>query len=282
MKPVLFGTLWMMFTLSACANPSSSGLDTGDAQQGLVSGAPASTSTHSPATSGSAAEPAPMDTTATKYYRISTPAGDMVIMLHNETPLHRDNFDKLAREGFYDGTTFHRIINGFMVQGGDPNSKDDDPTNDGMGGPGYTVPAEFNRSLIHRKGAIAAARTGDQMNPERRSSGSQFYIVHGQAFDAMQMQQIERTVQQAIGDPSFIYTAEERATLMTDGGAPFLDMQYTVFGQVVEGFDVLDMIAAAPTATSTRQRPIAPGTNDRPFEDVTMTVTPLDDYTPAP
>lgn len=121
---------------------------------------------------------------------ISTEFGDMYVVLYDETPLHKENFLKLAEEGFYDSTTFHRVIEGFMIQGGDPNSKDEIPFNDGQGGPGYTIDAEFNPDLIHKKGALAAARLGDQQNPERKSSGSQFYIVHGQSVPSLQLDQI--------------------------------------------------------------------------------------------
>lgn len=121
---------------------------------------------------------------------ISTDFGEMYVMLYDETPLHKQNFLKLAKEGFYDSTTFHRVIEGFMIQGGDPYSKDEIPFNDGQGGPGYTINAEFNPDFIHKKGALAAARLGDQQNPERKSSGSQFYIVHGQSVPSLQLDQI--------------------------------------------------------------------------------------------
>lgn len=122
---------------------------------------------------------------------ISTEFGDIYVLLYDETPIHKENFLKLAKEGFYDSTTFHRVIESFMIQGGDPNSKDDIPFNDGQGGPGYTLEAEFNNQLVHKKGAIAAARLGDQANPERRSSGSQFYIVHGRPVPSMELDQIQ-------------------------------------------------------------------------------------------
>ena len=121
---------------------------------------------------------------------ISTEFGEIHAILYDETPIHKANFIKLAKEGFYDSTTFHRVINEFMIQGGDPNSKDDIPYNDGQGGPGYTQEAEFNNNLIHKKGALAAARMGDQANPERRSSGSQFYIVHGRPVSSMELDQM--------------------------------------------------------------------------------------------
>ena len=123
------------------------------------------------------------DYTMTDFYEIETRLGTMIVGLYDQTPRHRDNFRTLVEEGFYNGTSFHRVIAGFMAQGGDPNSKDDDPMNDGQGGPGYTIEAEFRDGLFHRKGALSAARQGDQVNPERRSSGSQFYIVHGEPME---------------------------------------------------------------------------------------------------
>ncbi len=141
--------------------------------------------------------------------KISTKHGDMIVWLYDETPKHKENFLKLAREGYYDGTTFHRVIPGFMIQGGDPNSKDGNPATDGQGGPDYKIDAEFNENLRHRQGALAAARQGDQVNPERKSSGSQFYIVH-----------------------------PEQGTAQLDGA-------YTVFGDLIKGHDVVDKIANA-------------------------------------
>jgi cyclophilin family peptidyl-prolyl cis-trans isomerase len=149
---------------------------------------------------------------------ISTPYGSMIILLNDQTPEHKKNFIKLAQEHFFDSTTFHRVILDFMIQGGDPNSKDADPNNDGTGGPGYTLPAEFVPSLKHDKGALAAARMGDESNPQRASSGSQFYIVQNKA------------------------------------GTPFLDGKYTVFGQVISGLDVIDKIAQV--AVDGRSRPL--------------------------
>lgn len=197
------------------------------------------------------------------FFEIVTPYGSMTVRLYDDTPLHRDNFKKLVAEGFYDGTTFHRVMPEFMIQGGDPNSKDDDPYNDGIGGPGYTVPAEFNPTLIHKKGALAAARQPDQVNPERRSSGSQFYIVHGRVFPETQLSDIEQGMASRVGAPTFQFSGDARRTYMRDGGAPFLDMQYTVFGELVSGFDTLDRIARVST-----------NENDRPLEAVSMTVRP--------
>lgn len=184
-----------------------------------------------------------------------TDYGTMTILLFDETPLHRDNFIKLAEEGFYDDLIFHRVINGFMIQGGDPESRDAAPsTRLGTGGPGYTIPAEFVDSLVHVKGALAAARTGDQINPERRSSGSQFYIVQGRTWTDAQLDGFER-------NHNFKYSAEDRETYREVGGAAQLDQQYTVFGKVIEGLEVIDKIAAVRTM---------PG--DRPVEDVKMQV----------
>lgn len=186
---------------------------------------------------------------------ISTPFGDMKIKLYDETPQHRDNFIKLAKEGYFDGLLFHRVINGFMIQGGDPNSRNAQPGQPlGSGGPGYTVPAEFNTALIHKKGALSAARLGDQINPQKASSGSQFYIVQGKpaSDNELQMTEMRNRIQ---------YTEEQKALYRSVGGTPFLDQNYTVFGEVVEGLDVIDKIAAVRTA---------PG--DRPLEDVKFTV----------
>lgn len=157
---------------------------------------------------------------------IQTPQGELKLVLFDDTPRHKENFLKLAKEGFYDGTTFHRVIEGFMIQGGDPNTKDSEPGNDGIGNPGYTVPAEINPDHKHVRGALAAARQGDLANPQRASSGSQFYIVENH------------------------------------DGTPMLDEVYTVFGQVVDGLDVIDKIAALPKDG-----------RDRPLSDVQMKVT---------
>lgn len=192
-----------------------------------------------------------------KYYvLIETNMGNMTVELYNETPKHRDNFLKLVKEGFYDGLIFHRVINNFMIQGGDPNSKNAAPgTMLGNGTLGYTVPAEFVHGLIHKKGALAAARQGDQVNPTKASSSCQFYIVQGNVWKADQLQmmaaQMGRTFDQQQID---VYT--------TVGGTPHLDYDYTVFGQVIDGLDVIDKIAA-----------VRCGRGDRPIEDVTMKMT---------
>lgn len=184
---------------------------------------------------------------------IATPFGDMIVELYDATPLHRDNFMKLVREGFYDDLLFHRVIKGFMIQGGDPNSRDAAPDKPlGSGGPGYTIPAEFVDTLVHLKGALAAARTGDQVNPEKRSSGSQFYIVDGRQVSSPMLGQVESRY-------NFRYHPRNKEAYLRLGGTPQLDQNYTVFGRVVSGLNVIDEIANAQTDN-----------RDRPTEDVTM------------
>lgn len=180
---------------------------------------------------------------------INTTAGRMVVELYNETPLHRDNFLKLVREHYYDSTLFHRVIPGFMVQGGDPDSRkaEDREVPLGQGGPDYTIPAEIVPSLIHRNGALAAARLGDDVNPEKRSSGSQFYIVQGRTWRPADLEKLEARVNEGRPDSLAIhYTPDQVQTYWTAGGAPHLDGGYTVFGQVVDGIEVLDLIANQP------------------------------------
>ncbi|MDR0711810.1 MAG: peptidylprolyl isomerase [Prevotellaceae bacterium] len=235
-----------------------------------------------------------------KIVLIETSLGSIRVKLYNETPEHRDNFIKLASEGFYDSLIFHRVIKDFMVQAGDPNSRNPQPNQRyGTGGPGYTIPAEIKPAqFIHKKGALSAARTGDQVNPEKRSSGSQFYIVQGRVATDQELTQIEANISQQplqsmfnqklaeemqklqaqgakinqdslINDvrqkilaqwesmEKFTYTPEQREAYKVDGGTPFLDGAYTVFGEVVEGLDVVDKIAGVETQ---------PG--DRPTQDV--------------
>ena len=188
--------------------------------------------------------------TKQKYVLVETDFGNMKLELYDSTPLHKENFLKLAEEGFYDDLLFHRVMQGFMIQGGDPNSRDATPQQRlGSGGPGYTIDAEFGASY-HFKGALAAARQPDQVNPEKKSSGSQFYIVHGRQFDESQI----RTMAQ---QKNIVYTEDDVKKYLSAGGYPPLDNEYTVFGHVVEGMDVIDKIAAVRTA---------PG--DRPIEDV--------------
>jgi cyclophilin family peptidyl-prolyl cis-trans isomerase len=157
---------------------------------------------------------------------ISTEFGNIILLLYDQAPLHKENFVKLTKEGFYNGTTFHRIIDKFMIQGGDPLSKDSIAANDGTGGPGYTIPAEIIPGLTHKRGAVAAARKGDNINRQRASSGSQFYIVQNHE------------------------------------GTPHLDNAYTVFGQIVQGLDVVDVI-------STQLK----DSRDRPLKNITLQVS---------
>lgn len=187
------------------------------------------------------------------YVKIETSYGDMVVKLYNETPLHRDNFIKLVKDGTYDGLIFHRVINQFMIQGGDPKSRDAKPGQMlGDGELGYTIPAEFVPGLFHKKGALAAARQGDEVNPKKASSSCQFYIVQGTTWDANRLKMVEQRMGKS-------FTAEEAEVYATLGGTPFLDGDYTVFGEVVEGMEVIDKIAAVPC-----------GPMDRPIEDVKM------------
>jgi peptidyl-prolyl cis-trans isomerase B (cyclophilin B) len=183
---------------------------------------------------------------------IETDLGTMTAELYNATPKHRDNFIKLAEEGYYDGLLFHRVIAGFMIQGGDPDSRNA-PAGKmlGMGGPSYQIPAEFVDTLAHVKGALAAARTGGPSNPEKKSSGSQFYVVQGNGPIKEEM------LNQTEMSKGFHYTPEQRKEYLELGGTPFLDRDYTVFGRVVKGLDVLDKIAAVKT-----------GAGDRPVQDV--------------
>jgi len=181
---------------------------------------------------------------------IHTSYGDITAMLYNDTPQHRDNFIKLINEGWYEGSPFHRVIKNFMIQGGgNANGKTD---------PGYTIPAEFTTNHFHKKGALSAARMGDQVNPEKRSSGSQFYIVQGQRVD-------DRTLNAMSKQTGFVYTEEQKQIYKTIGGTPHLDGGYTVFGEVIDGFQVIDLIAAVPTD---------PG--NAPIKKVTMTIEIVD------
>jgi len=188
--------------------------------------------------------------------------GNMIVALYNETPQHRDNFLKLARSGAYDSLLFHRVIPGFMAQTGDPESKHAKPEAAlGQGGPGYTLPAELVPAFIHKRGALAAARLPDDQNPERRSSGSQFYIVQGRPHEAADLERVmERNAR--YGTP-VSYTEEQRRIYATIGGAPHLDGAYTVFGEVVEGLEVLDAICNA----------LCDG-RDRPLKDIRIFVRP--------
>jgi len=182
---------------------------------------------------------------------METTLGHLTIRLYDETPKHRDNFIKLAESGFYDGLLFHRVIEGFMIQGGDPNSKDAKQSQRlGSGGPGYTIPEEITETYAHVKGALSAARQGDQVNPKKNSSGSQFYIVDGRKVSESDLSTIEAR-------KGFTYSDDIKKQYLNNGGTPFLDQEYTVFGIVEKGMDIIDKIAATAT-----------GPDDRPIEDV--------------
>lgn len=231
---------------------------------------------------------------------IKTNLGDITIKLYNETPQHRDNFIKLVQEHYYDSVLFHRVIRDFMVQAGDPDSKNAEKYAQlGTGGPGYTIPAEFvYPQYFHKRGALSAARQGDQVNPERNSSGSQFYIVTGKKYSKFQLQDLEEQLDkqqgqtifnllcgqnidkireiQASGDQDslmrlqdelvakteqmlkeqgpFKFTKEQVEAYTSQGGTPFLDNQYTVFGEVIDGMKVVEKIESAGTDTYDRPR----------------------------
>jgi peptidyl-prolyl cis-trans isomerase B (cyclophilin B) len=235
--------------------------------------------------------------------KIQTTLGDITVRLYDETPLHRDNFVKLVKDGYYDGTLFHRVIKDFMIQGGDPDSKGAPAGKRlGMGGPNYTIDAEIKDGLYHKRGALAAARTGDEVNPERKSSGSQFYIVWGQVYKEGQLRQLSKQMETTQIQAAFNalvgehraevmqlrrerdhaglqelqeklvaeaetqvkakgagLTDEQMTTYSTIGGTPHLDGQYTVFGEVEEGLDVVDMIQQTATQNG-----------DRPTDDIEM------------
>ena len=238
---------------------------------------------------------------------IKTTLGDIKVKLYDETPQHRDNFIKLVKEGYYNGTLFHRVIKDFMIQGGDPDSKGAPAGKSlGTGGPGYTVPAEIvYPQLFHKRGALAAARQGDEVNPQRNSSGSQFYIVWGDVYAGGKLGQMEKQMNMMVEQEVFNALAAERKAQIMDlrrnrdqaglmalqeelialtkaevkekgefkfteaqkeaystvGGTPHLDNQYTVFGEVVEGLDVVEKIQNCATARG-----------DRPKEDIGMTM----------
>lgn len=243
--------------------------------------------------------------------KIQTTLGEIIVRLYDKTPLHRDNFIKLAKEGYFDGTLFHRVIKDFMIQGGDPDSKGA-PAGKmlGTGGPDYTIPAEFvYPQYFHKRGALSAARQADEVNPNRESSGSQFYIVWGKTYKPQELKQMEKQMAmqqeqtvfnqlvaenkakimelrrnrdrmglQELQDeliaqtkatcstmPRPTFTAEQQEAYTTVGGTPFLDNQYTVFGEVESGLDVVEKIQNTKT-----------GRSDRPVEDISMTVEVLD------
>jgi cyclophilin family peptidyl-prolyl cis-trans isomerase len=188
---------------------------------------------------------------ASTKVKIWTDSGTMIVKLYDSTPLHRDNFVRLVNQGFYDSLLFHRVISTFMIQGGDPLSKNA-PAGQMLGNGGsdmQRIPAEFRQSYFHKRGALAAARDG---NPEKASSACQFYIVQGKLYKDNELDMVEAQMGRK-------FTPEERTAYKTVGGTPFLDQNYTVFGEVISGFDVIDKIANAPKA---------PG--DRPLTDIHM------------
>ena len=183
--------------------------------------------------------------------QLKTSLGDIVIALYDDTPAHKANFEKLVRTNFYDGVLFHRIIKGFMIQGGDPDSKTAKPGQRlGSGDVGYTIPAEFVPAHFHKRGAVCAARMGDNVNPQKASSGCQFYIVDGTVYDNDKLNMIAQRTGKT-------FTPEQIQAYTTVGGAPFLDGDYTVFGEVIKGMEVVDKIAE-------QQKDGA----DRPLEDI--------------
>ena len=191
-----------------------------------------------------------------KDIEMVTSHGTMILRLSDSTPLHRDNFLRLIKSGYYNNVLFHRVIKNFMIQAGDPKSRGAEsgiPL--GNGGPGYTVPAEFRPSLFHKKGALAAARMGDDVNPGKASSGSQFYIVQGKVFTDVGLDTLESTRLKGYKLP-----LAHREVYKTLGGTPHLDQNYTVFGELISGTEVLDAIASTETSKATDR--------DRPLTDV--------------
>lgn len=191
-----------------------------------------------------------------KDIKLITTAGTIVLRLYDSTPLHRDNFLRLVKSHFYDSILFHRVIKNFMIQAGDPNSKQAQAGQPlGNGGPAYTIPAEFRPTLFHKKGVLAAARQGDNVNPEKKSSAGQFYIVQGKTFTDQQLDSIEAARLHGYKLPQ-----AHREVYKTIGGTPQLDQSYTVFGEVVRGFEVVDKIASSVTSTGQDK--------DRPLQDI--------------
>ena len=241
-----------------------------------------------------------------RIVQIDTEYGVVKIKLYDETPKHRDNFIKLAHSGFFDGTLFHRVINNFMIQGGDPDSKEAKPdVMLGEGGPGYNIPAEIQPNLFHKKGVIAAAREGDKVNPKKESSGSQFYIVQGKVYEPEEldklvveinkkrtnavfenqrtsyknelsklqkdgkfeefntkMEEMKSKVDSIMKTQTLVLTDKMKEAYSTIGGTPHLDQAYTVFGEVIEGLDVIDKIATEETDK-----------NKRPIKDMKIKIT---------
>lgn len=191
-----------------------------------------------------------------KDVEITTTKGVIIIRLSDSTPLHRDNFLSLVKKGYYDSLLFHRVIRNFMIQSGDPDSKYGHPgklmSQGGNGGPDYTILAEFRPSLFHKRGALGAARTGDDVNPTRASSGSQFYIVEGKRWTDAGLDSTETFRLKGRKIPP-----DQRAVYKDMGGSPHLDQQYTVFGEVVKGMEVVDSIAAVKTSGPPLDKPLS-------------------------
>jgi peptidyl-prolyl cis-trans isomerase B (cyclophilin B) len=181
---------------------------------------------------------------------IHTTYGDITAKLYNDTPKHRDNFIKLVKQGWYEGSAFHRVIKNFMIQGGESGT--------GQRDPGYTIDAEILPNHFHKRGALSAARMGDNFNPEKKSSGSQFYIVQGQRVD-------QKYLNSVTAQTGHVFNEEQKRAYTTMGGTPHLDGGYTVFGQVLDGFPVIDAIAAVKT-----------GPGDVPDQPITMTIEILE------
>lgn len=184
---------------------------------------------------------------------MATSKGELTLKLYNETPLHRDNFIKLVNEKFYNGITFHRVIKDFMAQAGDPNSRDKSFSGQlGQNSEGETISAEIVPNLFHKKGALAAARMGDNVNPEKKSSGSQFYIVQGRKYNLNQLEQMENKINQKSPhyqhqQEKFTFSDTAKKVYQQIGGTPFLDNGYTVFGEVIQGIEVIDSICNVKT-----------------------------------
>jgi cyclophilin family peptidyl-prolyl cis-trans isomerase len=191
---------------------------------------------------------------------ILTDSGNMKFVLYDETKLHKENFIKLVKDGYFDDQLFHRLIRDFMIQGGDPNSKNAERGELlGQGGPGYTIPAEIDPKYFHKKGALAAARKGDDLNPSKESSGSQFFIVKGSLFTN---DQLNFMVSEKMHAP---FTVSETEAYTTIGGSPHLDGEYTVFGELIEGFEVLDKLMNVPADAY-----------DRPLNDIRFRIKILE------
>ena len=241
--------------------------------------------------------------------KIETTKGDIIVNLYDETPKHRDNIIKLAKEDYYNGTLFHRVIKDFMIQGGDPDSKNAQKGKQlGAGGPDYTIEAEIKPGLFHKRGALCAARLGDEVNPNKESSGSQFYIVWGETYKPAQLKQMEKQMKQNQVTMTFNdlvtyhkdeimnmrrnrdraglqdmqeklmkeaqeickanpvgFSPEQTEAYTTIGGTPFLDGEYTVFGEVENGMDVVESIIGVETDRA-----------DRPTEDITMNISVIE------